>query len=123
MRVLLDHCVSKRFRQLLSGHEVRTAYEMGWSEFKNGRLLTAAKDMFDVVVTVDQNLRYQQNLLTLPLAVIILVAPNNRFETLQPYGPITQATLERVTRPVLVVIQATGEIETFYPWTPGRERT
>ena len=59
-------------RQLLSGHSVSTAYEMGWSELANGDLLAAAEADFDALVTTDQNLRYQQDLTGRRLAILVL---------------------------------------------------
>ena len=59
-------------RQLLSGHSVSTAYEMGWSELANGDLLKAAEADFDALVTTDQNLRYQQDLTGRRLAILVL---------------------------------------------------
>ena len=59
-------------RQLLSGHSVSTAYEMGWSELANGDLLDAAEADFDALVTTDQNLRYQQDLAGRQLAILVL---------------------------------------------------
>jgi len=63
VRVLFDQETPVPLRQLLPGHEVSTAYERGWSTLKNGELLSAAEVQgFHVLVTTDQNLRYQQNL-------------------------------------------------------------
>jgi len=63
MRILLDECAPKRIRCELAGHDVVTVVEMGWSGKKNGELLKLiAGETFDVFITVDQNLRYQQNL-------------------------------------------------------------
>jgi hypothetical protein len=59
-------------RQLLSGHSVSTAYEMGWSELANGDLLDAAEADFDALATTDQNLRYQQDLAGRRLAILVL---------------------------------------------------
>ena len=87
MRVLLDHCVPRRFKHLVAGHEVRTAYELGWASLKNGALLLRAGGRFEAFGTVDQNLQFQQNLASLPLPVVVLVAPDNRFATLAPYAP------------------------------------
>ena len=111
MNVLLDHCVPKRFGGLLPGHGVRTAYEMGWSGLKNGQLLTqAAAGGFDIVVTVDQNLRFQQNLAALPLTVVILIAPNNRFETIEPCAAHVLAALPRLAKCSLVTIDTAGVV-------------
>lgn len=59
-------------RRHLTGHEVATAYEMGWSAIKNGELLKSAEAQFKVLATTDQNLRYQQNLTGRRLAVLVL---------------------------------------------------
>ena len=75
MRVLLDHCVPRRFRRLLVGHEVRTTFEMGWADLSTGALLARARESFGVFVPVDQNLQFQQNLMALPLPVMVLAAP------------------------------------------------
>jgi hypothetical protein len=110
VKVLLDHCVPRRFGRLLKGHEVKTAHEMGWSGLSNGRLLGQASEQFDVFLTVDQNVQYQQNLATLSLPVGVMVAPNNRYETLAPYVP---AVLNWLSRPLvreLVRIEAGGKL-------------
>jgi hypothetical protein len=59
-------------RQRLSGHEISTAYEMGWSKLSNGELLAAAERSFDAFITTDQNLRHQQNLAGKRLAILVL---------------------------------------------------
>ena len=70
MRVLLDECVDWRLSRALTGHEVRSARQMGWSAVKNGELLELASERFDAFVTVDRNLAFQQNVRSLPIAVI-----------------------------------------------------
>lgn len=87
MRVLLDESVPRRFGFLLGDHFVRTVQLCGWSGLKNGELLRAASVEFDVLVTADQNIQYQQNSALLPIPVVVLVAKNNRQETLQPLLP------------------------------------
>ena len=62
MRILLDECVDRRVAEHITGHDVRTAMEMGWGGVKNGQLLANAQKDFDVLITVDQNLPFQQNL-------------------------------------------------------------
>ena len=62
-------------REFLAGHEVTTAYERGWSTFENGDLLDAAEfDGFDVLVTTDASLKYQQNLAPRRIAVVVLMS-------------------------------------------------
>lgn len=67
MRVLLDECVDWRLSRDLIGHDVRTARQMGWQSIKNGELLALATDHFDVFVTVDRNLAFQQAVPDSPL--------------------------------------------------------
>jgi CheY-like chemotaxis protein len=110
VRVLLDHCVPRRFGRLLTGHQVRTAYEMGWSGLGNGVLLAQACQQFDVFLTVDQNVQFQQNLSTLPLPIVVLAASNNRYETLAPYA---SGVLDWLSRPLareLVRIDVAGQV-------------
>ena len=73
MRVLFDQGVPVPLRRYLTGHEVVTASERGWSTLSNGELLSAAEDDgFDVFVTNDKNLTYQQNLSTRSIAIVVL---------------------------------------------------
>ncbi len=72
MRILFDQGTPVPLRRHLTGHEVATAYEMGWSAIKNGELLKSAEAQFKVLATTDQNLRYQQNLTGRRLAVLVL---------------------------------------------------
>ncbi|MCX6905212.1 MAG: hypothetical protein NTW03_17385 [Verrucomicrobia bacterium] len=62
MRILLDECVPWPMRRLLAGHECMTAQQRGWGDIKNGDLLRLAEGEFDLFITTDQNIRYQQNL-------------------------------------------------------------
>lgn len=72
MRVLLDACVPRPLRRALPNHEIKTAQEHGWSLLKNGDLLRMAEAQFDVLITTDQNLKYQQNLERRKLAIVVL---------------------------------------------------
>lgn len=72
MKILFDQGTPAPLRHALSGHAVSTAYEMGWASLTNGDLLDAAESSFDVLVTTDQNLPFQQNLTGRRLAVLIL---------------------------------------------------
>ena len=84
MRILLDESLPRKLSQELAGHEVRTVQQIGWAGLKNGELLRQASAKFDVLITGDQNLEYQQNTSRLPIAVVVLIAMNNRIETLRP---------------------------------------
>jgi|SRR6266849_6438016 len=72
MRVLFDQATPVPLRHDLEGHEVRTAAQQGWSTFKNGELLSAAEAAgFDLLLTTDKNMRYQQNLAGRKIAVVV----------------------------------------------------
>ena len=75
MRVLFDQGTPVPLRNHLPGHQVSTAYELGWSSLENGELLQQAENHgFEVLVTTDQNLRYQQNLAERKIAIVALSA-------------------------------------------------
>jgi hypothetical protein len=84
---LLDECVDWRLARAISGHDVKTARQLGWSSIRNGELLRRASKEFDVFVTVDRNLAFQQNAASLPIAVVVLRARTNRLSDLLPLIP------------------------------------
>jgi hypothetical protein len=82
-RLLLDQSVPRGLRLLLTGFDIRTANEMGWSAVSNGELLTRAEvDGFSILVTSDQNLRFQQSLAGRQIAVVVL--STNHWDTIRP---------------------------------------
>ncbi len=97
MRVLLDECVDWRLSRFIVGHDVKTARQMGWSAIANGQLLALAAQEFDVLVTVDHNLAFQQNLAAYNIAVIVLRARSNRLRTLQSLVPDLLAAIPAAT--------------------------
>ena len=103
--MLLDECVPRRLRRELPGHDVRTVTGMGWSGIKNGPLLHLAAQEFDVFLTVDQGVEYQQNLAGLDLAIIVMVAPTNDVEDLRLLMPRVRETLSSVSPGILVKIK------------------
>jgi hypothetical protein len=92
--VLLDECVDWRLGRNLVPHEVKTARQMGWTTLKNGELLTLASAKFDVFVTVDRNLSFQQDIVSLSIAVIVLRARTNRLADLKPLVPSLLSAIE-----------------------------
>ena len=76
--------------------EVRTVQQMRWSSLKNGELLERASGRFDVMLTADQNLEHQQNLARFNIAVVVLVAMNNRIESLRPLVPPVEKLLKEI---------------------------
>ena len=87
MKVLLDECVDRRFAKELYGYFVKTVPQMGWATIKNGELLALAEKGFDVFITVDRNLSFQQNLPKFNIAVLVLKAHSNRLADLKPLAP------------------------------------
>src|SRR5438105_14753857 len=87
MRVFLDECVPRGLRTELPGHEVKTVAEAGWAGVKNGPLLQLAANHFDVLLTVDRNLEYQQSFSALTIAVIVIDVPSNDIDVLRPFMP------------------------------------
>jgi len=85
--VLLDECLDWRLARDLKPHRVSTVAKAGWSGLKNGVLLRHAAAEFDVFVTVDRNLSFQQKLIDFDIAVLVLQAPSNRLSALLPLAP------------------------------------
>lgn len=87
MRLLLDECVNRRLAYDPAAHEVKTVSQMGWAGIKNGELPARAEADFDVFITVDRNLSFQQRLPNYDLAVLVLHARSNRLADLRPLVP------------------------------------
>src|SRR6516165_4588174 len=95
MRVLLDECVPRALGKELLGHEVKTVAEAGWVGVKNGELLRFAADQFDVLLTVDRNLEYQQSFAELKVAVIVIHTTSNDIADLRPLVPAVLSAIPR----------------------------
>ena len=88
MKILLDECVTKHLKPYLTDHEVRTVREMDWSGIKNGKLLSLCVDnYFDILLTIDKNLQYQQNLDKYPVTVVVLNSFTSDIEELITFLP------------------------------------
>lgn len=98
MKLLLDECIDRKLAREFVGYEVKTVPQMGWAGVKNGQLLALAEAEFDVFITVDRNLSFQQNLPQFEIAVIILQAPCNGLADLKPLAPQVLAILATVTK-------------------------
>lgn len=96
MRILLDENLPRKLAGHLLGHTCRTVVECGWSGKKNGELLDLADLQFDVLLTLDKNLPYQQNLHTKRIALLIVRARSNRIQDLLPVVPECLAALESI---------------------------
>ena len=106
MRVLLDECLPRPLKETLTGHEVRTVPEMGWAGKSNGDLLRLAVPEFDVFLTVDRGIQYQQNLEGTPIAVITMAAPSNDIDALRPLIPDVLRALASIKRGQFVRVGA-----------------
>jgi hypothetical protein len=78
---------------------------MGWSGVANGKLLALAAKQFDALVTVDQNMPYQQNIATLPVSVIVLAAASNELHALAPLVPRLESALLGLAPRTVTVVQ------------------
>jgi hypothetical protein len=97
MRILLDECAPRPLKRELADYDIRTVVEMGWSGKKNGELLRLmSQDGFTILLTTDQNLRYQQNLQQAGVAVVVLVARSNRLPDLVPLIPDVRNVLNTI---------------------------
>lgn len=96
MRVFLDECVDWRLARDVVGHDVKSARQMGWTAIQNGELLALAAQEFDVFVTVDRNLSFQQNVVAFSIAIVVLEAKTNRLADLRPLVPRLLSAIETV---------------------------
>ena len=87
MKILLDECLPKKLIHELTEHQVMTVPQRGWNGVKNGKLMKLAEAEFDVFITVDRNLSFQQNIPTFDIAVVVLSSQSIRFEDLKPLIP------------------------------------
>lgn len=105
MKLLLDENLPHQLRLEILGHQCFTVAYMGWAGIENGALLAqAAAESFDAFLTKDANLQYEQNLVNLPLAVVVLRAATNDVDDLRPLIPRLLVTLDSLTPQSLVVI-------------------
>ncbi len=96
MRPLLDESLPRGLKRHFVGHDVATVPEMGWAGMSNGELLHTAESAFDVFVTADQNLEYQQHLEGFDLGVLVLCAVRTRIDDLIPLIPDAEKALSSI---------------------------
>jgi hypothetical protein len=104
LRVLLDECVDARLVARLGTNDVRTVADQGWVGISNGRLLGLAAAEFDVFVTVDRNLPFQQHLAKFDIAVILLHAKTNRIADLEVLVPDLVAAIRTARKGIVTPI-------------------
>lgn len=96
VRILLDECLPRRLKRDLVGHDARTVPEMGWASKQNGELLRLAEAEFDVFLTVDRNLSFQQDVAQLNIAVVVMLSQGNRYSDLRALVPGVLTALNSV---------------------------
>jgi len=106
MRLLLDESLPHDLAALILGHQVSTVRHQGWASVKNGKLLALASTKFDVFITADRNLEFQQNLAQLPIAVVVLAARKNRLQDLEPLLPEFTIVLNHLVPRTLCTVGA-----------------
>ena len=104
MRILLVECVHAGIKQAFPGHVIKTVPEAGWSGIKNGKLLSLISGKFDVFLTIDQNIRHQQNLTNLPFAILFVSIPNNMIESYLPIYELMRETAQKLQPGELAII-------------------
>jgi predicted nuclease of predicted toxin-antitoxin system len=106
MRILIDECIDERLRNSFPSHDCQTARYAGLAGLKNGDLLASAeKAKFDVFLTVDQGIEYQQNLTGRKIAIIIFRTKSNRLKDLLPHLPVCIAHVESIQPGQIVKIE------------------
>ena len=104
MRILLDECIDRRFARKIIGFEVKTVLQMGWAGVKNGKLLALAVEEFDVFVTVDRNLSFQQNIPQFDIAVVVLQALSNSLAALKPLAAKLLVVLDSACKGQVTIV-------------------
>ena len=104
MRVLLDECVDARLAPYIVGYQARTVHDQGWGGITNGKLLALAQREFDVFITVDRNLSFQQHLPKYGLAVVLIQSRSNRLADLLPFVPRLIETIPIAGKGVVTVV-------------------
>ena len=97
MRVLIDECLNFRLKAHIPGHDVWTVKEMGWAGKKNGELLREmANSSFEVLLTVDKSIPFQQNIQKSGVALLLLKPGKNELKELMPLIPTVLAALQTI---------------------------
>jgi uncharacterized protein DUF5615 len=104
MRILFDECVPRPLRRYFTGHFVATVARMGWAGIKNGELLDLADGQFDVLLTVDRSIPFQQNIANRQMAVLVLIAQGTQLEALQPLVPDALIALNTIQPGTVVYV-------------------
>ena len=106
MKILLDECVTKHLKPLILGHEVFTVREMDWSGLKNGNLMSLCiENQFEIILTIDKNLQFQQNLDKYPITIIIFNSVTSKVEDLKDFIPSFLSRLDEFKKHSAYIIE------------------
>lgn len=106
MKILLDECVTKRLKPYLPGYEVLTVSEMKWNGIKNGKLMSLCiENDFDVVLTIDKNLMFQQNLEKHNLTIAVLNSSTSKLEELVLFMPSFKLQIKKLEKYTAYIIE------------------
>jgi predicted nuclease of predicted toxin-antitoxin system len=106
MRILIDNCVVKRFGPLITDHETTHASQLGWSKLENGDLIRTAEEAgYEVMITVDKNLQYQQSLAGRKISIIVLSPIFVYYEDIAALVPQVILALDNLPSGSFVVIR------------------
>lgn len=98
MKILFDVCCPRPLRTFLPGHEVLTAQEMGWRRLQNGNLLAQAQTLFDVMISTDSNIEYQQSLPDYEISLIVLRSVTGRIPELLTLIPDCLQAIQEIQK-------------------------
>lgn len=104
-RVVLDENLPRKLRRDLLEYVVRTVQEEGWTSFRNGELLTRAQDVFDVLLTADRRLQFQQNIARFDIGVVVVVTVDLRLRTIRTAIDEIRAALAAVRPGQIIQVQ------------------
>lgn len=111
MKILIDECLPRKLKAELTDHDVQTIPEVGWAGKKNGELLNLMSGIYDVFITVDSNMQYQQALAQAKIGFIVLSARNNKLATLIPLMSQVRSILETLETGQVIKVSDMSEGE------------
>jgi predicted nuclease of predicted toxin-antitoxin system len=120
VRIFLDNCLPYRLKPLFAGHEVFHARDLGWRDLSNGKLVAAAAENgYELLVTIDKNIRHQHNMALLPISILELDAFSNSLKVLSLFAPHFPRAVEQSRRFRFVSLKIDGAMESLVPRTIG----
>lgn len=106
MKILLDECVTKRLKPYLQGFEVFTVSEVKWNGIKNGKLMSLCSDNnFDLLLTIDKNLLFQQNLDKYKLSIVVLNSLTSKIDELILFMPSFKSQINKMEKNKAYIIE------------------